>query len=146
MFELSGPIFAKTILYQHHVCSRMSGTRHCNEATPSPASSHAHLLNVEIMHARTTRTEKAPMIAKVAKHLYIGWSKLWDQTLCLGGRAVLGLQNISRAMSHRGRGIHPCHLFKEETTLRDVTLWNILLQRTNKNCIYRANLLIVQIS
>ena len=64
--------------------------------------------------------EKAPMIAKVAEHL--GWAKLWDQTLDLGGKAVLGLQMISRAMSHHGRGIQPCHLCKEETALRDVTL------------------------
>ena len=64
--------------------------------------------------------EKAPTIAKVAEHL--GWVKLWDQTLDLGGKAVLGLQMISRVMSHHGRGMHPYHLCKEETALGDVTL------------------------
>ena len=64
--------------------------------------------------------EKTPMIAKVEEHL--SWAKLWDQTLDLGGKAVLGLQMISRVMSHHGRGMHPCHLCKEETALGDVTL------------------------
>ena len=48
--------------------------------------------------------EKAPMIAKVAEHL--GWAKPWVQTLDLGGKSVLGLRMISRAMSHHGRGMH----------------------------------------
>ena len=59
------------------------------------------------------------MIAKAAKHL--GWAKLRDQTLDLGGKAVLGLQMVSRVMSHHGRGMHLCHLYKEETALGDVT-------------------------
>ena len=64
--------------------------------------------------------EKAPLIAKVAEHL--GWAKLWDQTLDLGGKAVLGLQMISRAMSHHGRGEHPCHLCRDVTALEGFTL------------------------
>ena len=39
--------------------------------------------------------KKAPMIAKIAEHP--GWAKLWDHTLDLGWKAVLGLQMLSRA-------------------------------------------------
>ena len=53
--------------------------------------------------------EKAPMIVKVAESP--GWARLWDHALDLGWKAILGLQMISRAMSHHGRGDHPCHLY-----------------------------------
>ena len=49
--------------------------------------------------------KKAPMIAKVAESP--GWAKLWDYTLYLGWKAVLGLKMLSRAISHHGRGEHP---------------------------------------
>ena len=68
--------------------------------------------------------EKAPMIAKVAE--LPGWAKLWDHTLDLGGKAVLGLQMISRAMSHHGRGKHPCHLCEDHTLKEDSVLEHIL--------------------
>ena len=66
------------------------------------------------------RAEKVLIIAKVAEHL--GWEKLWNQTLDLGGKAVLRLQMLSGVMSHHGSGMHPCHLCKEETAPGDVTL------------------------
>ncbi len=52
--------------------------------------------------------EKAPVIAEVAER--IGWARLWDAVLDFGGKAVRGLQNLSRAMSHHGRGSYPCRL------------------------------------
>ena len=45
---------------------------------------------------------KAPVIAKVAKQ--VGWARLWDATLDIRGKAVRGLQMLSRVMSHHGRG------------------------------------------
>ena len=65
------------------------------------------------------------MIVKVAQHP--GWAKLWDHTLDLGGKAVLGLQIISRAMSHHGRGKHPCHLCEDHTLKEDSVLEHILV-------------------
>ena len=48
------------------------------------------------------------MIAEVAKR--VGWGRLWDATLDIGGKAVRGLQMLSRVMSHHGRGIaDPVH-------------------------------------
>ena len=41
--------------------------------------------------------ERAPLIAKVAE--VYGWSKLWEAAL-----------DLADAMSHHGRGNHPCHL------------------------------------
>ena len=52
--------------------------------------------------------EKAPVIAEVASR--IGWARLWDGALNCGGKAVRGLQMLSRAMSHHGRGSRPCQL------------------------------------
>ena len=46
--------------------------------------------------------EEAPVIAKVARR--VGWARLWDATLDVGGKAVRGLQMLSRVMSHHGRG------------------------------------------
>ena len=45
---------------------------------------------------------KAPVIAEVARR--VGWARLWDATLDIGGKAVRGLQMLSRVMSHHGRG------------------------------------------
>ena len=49
---------------------------------------------------------KAPIIAEVANQ--VGWSKLWDVALDLGVKSIRGLQCLSRAMCHHGRGDHPC--------------------------------------
>ncbi len=38
----------------------------------------------------------------------IGWAKLWDSCLDLGGAYVSGLQRVSMASAHDGRGAHPC--------------------------------------
>ena len=48
--------------------------------------------------------DKAPFIAAVAED--IGWSKLWDMSINLGRKAVMGLQMLSRAMGHHGHGNH----------------------------------------
>ena len=37
--------------------------------------------------------EKAPVIAEVARQ--VGWARLWDATLDIGGKAVRGLQMLS---------------------------------------------------
>ena len=34
----------------------------------------------------------------------VGWTRLWDAALDLGWKTVKGLQIVSRAMSHHGRG------------------------------------------
>ena len=44
--------------------------------------------------------------------------RLWDHALDLGLKAVVGLQMVSRAMSHHGRGDHPCHLCDDSTLLK----------------------------
>ena len=64
--------------------------------------------------------QKAPMIAKVAEHP--GWAELWDHSLNLGWKAVLGLQMLSRAMSHHERGKQLCHLCEVETLKEDTVL------------------------
>ena len=45
---------------------------------------------------------KAPVIAEVTRR--VGWARLWDATLDIGGKAVRGLQMLSRVTSHHGRG------------------------------------------
>ena len=68
--------------------------------------------------------EKAPLIAKVAEHA--GWAQLSDAVLDLGWKAVKGLQMLSRAMSHHGRGSHPCHLCDAGPLLEASLLKHIL--------------------
>ena len=77
---------------------------------------------------------------------------MWDQNLDIVGKAVIGLQMISKAMGHHGRGMHPCwYLCKEETALVDVTLLEHLITTHHQElhlptCMHVANLLAVQIS
>ena len=52
--------------------------------------------------------EKAPMVAEVWRR--IGWAWLWNAVLDLEWKTVKGLQQLSRALCHHGRGNHPCHL------------------------------------
>ena len=52
--------------------------------------------------------EKASMVAEVSRQ--IGWAQLWDDALDYGWKTVKGLQLLSRALSHHGKGNHPCHL------------------------------------
>ena len=52
--------------------------------------------------------EKYPMVAEVAND--VGWAKLWDTCLSLGTATITGLQKLSMAMAHHGRGSHPCPL------------------------------------
>ena len=52
---------------------------------------------------------KSPFIGGVVKRGG-SWPKLWDSTLHLGSRHTIGLQNLSRLMSHHRRGQHPCPL------------------------------------
>ena len=54
-------------------------------------------------------SSKSPSIAGVVDRGG-SWPKLWDSALHLGSRHTIGLQNLSRLMSHHGRGQHPCPL------------------------------------
>ena len=66
---------------------------------------------------------KAPVIAEVARR--VGWARLWDVTLDIGGKAVRGLQMLSRVMSHHGRGSRPCPLC-DAAALQSTVLDHIL--------------------
>ncbi len=48
---------------------------------------------------------KSPVIAEIASQ--IGWSRLCDAALDLGGKSTKVLQFLNRAMSHHGKGNHP---------------------------------------
>ena len=52
---------------------------------------------------------KAPMVASVGEDG--GWLRLWDEALNLGERHTKGLKNLSRVLSHHGRGSKPCPLY-----------------------------------
>ena len=51
---------------------------------------------------------KGPMIASVGEDG--GWLRLWDEALNLGERHTKGLKNLSRVLSHHGRGSKSCPL------------------------------------
>ena len=50
--------------------------------------------------------EKAPLIARIEKE--IGWKKLWSDLLEYRKKTTIGLQSLSRLMSHHGQGNKPC--------------------------------------
>ena len=52
--------------------------------------------------------EKAPTVVEVSR--WIGWAWLCDAALDFGWKTMKGLQLLSRALSHHGKGNHPCHL------------------------------------
>ena len=60
----------------------------------------------DLQQNATKCSVKAPIIAEVANR--VGWSKLWDVALDIGVKSIRGLQCLSRAMYHHGRGDHPC--------------------------------------
>ena len=68
------------------------------QTQPSQAKEHKNVLAFWIAHAQLANTSR------------IGWARLWDGALNCGGKAVRGLQMLSRAMSHHGRGSQPCQL------------------------------------
>ena len=45
-------------------------------------------------------------------------------------KAVMGLQMISRAMGHHGRGNHPCHLCNDEDGPLQISLLDHILEGT----------------
>ena len=51
---------------------------------------------------------RCSVIAELATK--VGWSRIWNATLDLGGKRISGFQYLSRVMSHHGRGKHPCPL------------------------------------
>ena len=51
--------------------------------------------------------EKASEIASEVAG-WVGWARLWDVVLVSGGKAVRGMQMLSRVMSHHKRGDQPC--------------------------------------
>ena len=71
--------------------------------------------------------EKAPMIAELAESP--GWCKLWDHALDLGWKTVLGLKMLCRAMSHHGRGEHPCQLCNATLLPEDETVLDHILAK-----------------
>ena len=68
--------------------------------------------------------EKAPMVAEVSRQN--GWAQLWDSSLDLGWKTVKGLRQLSRALSHHGRGSCPCHLC-DATTLPELAVLDHIL-------------------
>ena len=56
---------------------------------------------------------KAPLIAEVVK-LDDSGPALWDTVRQLGSRHTVGLQHLSRMLSHHGRGSKPCPLCDDE--------------------------------
>ncbi len=63
------------------------------------------------------------MVAEVAKG--VGWAKLWDACLSLGAATTTGLQKLSRAMVHHGRGSRSCPLCDESELDADSVLEHI---------------------
>ena len=57
--------------------------------------------------------EKASMIARVEGE--VGWRRLWDELLSFNLRHMVGLQVLSRLMSHHGRGSKPCPFCEEDS-------------------------------
>ena len=57
--------------------------------------------------------KKSPTIANVTSSSE-SWSKLWDTVLHLGSRYTSSLRNLSRLMTHHGRGRNPCPLCDEK--------------------------------
>jgi len=51
---------------------------------------------------------RCSVIAELATK--VGWSRIWNATLDLGGKRISGFQYLSRVMSHHGRWKHPCLL------------------------------------
>ena len=55
-----------------------------------------------------------------------GWLWLWDEALNLGERHTKGLKNLSRVLSHHGRGSKPCPLYdwtpEEENVFEHIIL------------------------
>ena len=62
------------------------------------------LKDAEEMHKRSTFHCGVEVEEKV------GWARLWDASMDLGVCHIRGLQFLSRAMSHHGRGCRPCPL------------------------------------
>lgn len=42
------------------------------------------------------------------------WVALWDAALHCGSRHTMGLQYLSRILSHHGRGSKPCHRCEDQ--------------------------------
>ena len=56
-----------------------------------------------------------------------------DHALDLGWKAVLGLKMLSRAMSHHGRGDHPCHLCHAASPLQEASVLDHILAKHNQD-------------
>ena len=67
------------------------------------------------------------MIAELAESP--GWCKLWDHALDLGWKTVLGLKMLCRAMSHHGRGEHPCQLYNATLLPEDESVLDHILAK-----------------
>ena len=95
---------------------------------------------------------KAPLIAEVVR-LDGSWPALWDTVRHLGSRHTIGLQHLSRMLSHHGRGSKPCPLcddklsggsltahvlaqHKDDIKLPLLTTENLLTQLVERNVLF----------
>ena len=67
---------------------------------------------------------KSHFVAEVSKR--VGWARLWDACLSLGVEHTAGLQQLSLAMAHPGRGSHPCPLCDALNLQQDSVLDHIM--------------------
>ena len=103
------------------------GTQHVDAVIGGNAATAREMKETIYREDRPTLVDrcwvKAPVIAEVARR--VGWARLWDVTLDIGGKAVRGLQMLSRVMSHHGRGSRPCPLC-DAAALQSTVLDHIL--------------------
>ena len=67
----------------------------------------SHEKDAETERQGTTRSKmQTPLIARIEKE--IGWKKLWSDLLEYRKKTTIGLQSLSRLMSHHGQGNKPC--------------------------------------
>ena len=72
------------------------------EVHPKPKDIRATIHDRDLQQNAAKCSGKAPIISEVANR--VGWEVAMD----LGVKSIRGLQCLSRAMCHHGRGDHPC--------------------------------------
>ena len=111
------------------------GTHFTNDILNKSACSFKEMKKAVMDADKKTRMErykeKAPMIAELAESP--GWCKLWDHALDLGWKTVLGLKMLCRAMSHHGRGEHPCQLCNATLLPEDESVLDHILAKLKQH-------------
>ncbi len=74
--------------------------------------------------------KKSLLIAEVV--VRVGWAKLWDACFSLGVEHTTGLQKLSMAMAHHGRGSHPCPICEDSHLEEDSALEHIVRHHGDK--------------